>query len=211
MNCPCLPVAILILAALALGLGALFGVLSPAIADDEAPEPEPEREKLTDHPLKDAKPGEYLRFIQDDGNWKKYFIERIIDVRDGEVLWEICQTNREGTKDLNSIRKGWKKVPKLKPAPHQRIVEDEMVEMEVNGKKLWCRHLHIDERVNPDWPEPKRRKDVWYSNDIPCSGKVKDTLSKRMVTDWGMMSAEELKKRQDAYRKGEKPREGAPN
>lgn len=197
----CFPLLLLITAALLLPLALLLGMPLPVGAEEEAPP------TLEDHPLKDAKPGEFLRYVQTEGNWKKYFIERILDVKDGEVLLEVTKTNEEGTKDHQRVRIGWIKVPEFKPAPHQKILTDEMVEMEVAGKTIWCRHLYIEERVDPDWPEPKRRKDVWYSNDVGCTGKVKDTLQNRMLVDWGTMPESELKERQEAWKKSQQPRE----
>jgi hypothetical protein len=198
-----LPVVVLVLAVLAVGGTALLDA-GAVQADTEGARP-----KLEAHPLQDAKPGEYLRFMRAEEGWKKWYIERIIDVREGEVLWEIYQTNEDGTKDTGAVRKGWKKIPKLKAAPHQKVIKDVMEEMEVAGQKLWCRHFTINEREFPDFPEPRRRKDVWYSNDIPCSGKVKDTVENRIVTSWGMMSEEELKKRQKAYEDAEKSSGGS--
>ena len=188
-------------------LALLVAVMVPPLqAEDEAEAPPAERPKLTEHPLKDAKPGEYLRFMTDQGGWKKYYVERIIDVKEGKVLWEIFQTNNEGTKDLNMVRGDWLDVPEFKPSEHQRILSDEMVELDVNEQKLWCRHLYIEQLQNPPFPEPKLRRDVWYSNDIPCSGKVKERPGGRIVLDWGTLSADVLKQRQEYYRKREEAR-----
>ena len=167
----------------------------PAAAED-APG---ERPKLTENPLKDAKPGEFLRYMEADGGWKKYFVERIIDVRDGEVLWEIYQTTPDGSKDLSPVRTGWLKVPEFKPRAHQKIISDKMEELEVNGKTLWCRHLLIEQQQNPPFPDPKIRRDVWYSNDIPCSGKVKEDTRGRIALEWGMLPKEVVEARKRFY------------
>lgn len=188
MDTRCLPFALVVLIALTLGIVAL----APATADDARP-------KLVDHPMKDAKAGEYLRYAITNGQWKTWFIERVLAVKDGEVLWEIAKTNESGSEDKGRERIGWVKVPALKALPHQKVVEDEMVEVTIDGKALWCRRFLVDERTHPDWPEPRRSKEVWYSNDVPCSGKVKDTVSKREVTSWGQMPADEVKRRVDAY------------
>ena len=173
-------------------LASTFGV---AVAGDERP-------KLVDHPMKDAKAGEYLRFEVVDDKWTRYYIERVLEVKDGKVLWEIARTNEDGSKQLGRERMGYITVPPLKAADHQRVIEDDMRELEIGGKKLWCRRFLIEELVDPDapWGE-KRSKEVWYSNDIPCSGKVKDSVNKRVVTKWGMMPEDEVKKRLEAYKK----------
>ena len=205
MRSSCLPALVLALLASILGLAALLGDPTSALGE------EPSRTKLEAHPMADAKPGEYLRYMQETDGWKKWFVERILDVREGEILIEIVQTTEDGGEDKQMVRRRWRKVPKLKPSPQQEIVKDEMVEMEVDGNKLWCRHYVLNEREHPDWPEPKRRKEVWYSNDIPCSGKVKDSLSGRIVTSWGMMSPEETQKRKRAFEEAEKDPHTAPN
>lgn len=196
---------------LGLGFSTLLAMLVAGGSSALGEEPKPARDKLEAHPLSDAKPGEYLRYKEESDGWKKWFIERILAVREGEVLFEAMVTSEDGTEDKSVIRRGWRKVPKLKPNRRQEIVKDEMVEMEVDGKKLWCRHYVLNEREHPDWPEPKRRKEVWYSNDIPCSGKVKDSLSGRIVTSWGMMSTEELRKRKKAFEDSQKDRQAGPN
>lgn len=198
MKSSCLPVLVLALLAFGFGLAALLGSGAPAFGE------EPNRDKLESHPMADAKPGEYLRYMQETEGWKKYFVERILAVKEGEVLFELTQTSDDGGEDKQVVRRGWRKVPKLKAAKWQTVVKDEMVELEVDGKKLWCRHFVLDEREHRDWEEPKRRKEVWYSNDVPCSGKVKDSLAGRIVTSWGMMSAEETQKRKKAYEEAQK-------
>lgn len=148
-----LPFALLILALLALGTAV-------AAADDN-------------------EPGEYLRYVTVDGQRKSYFIERVLDVREGEVLWEVAKTNEDASKDQGRVRLGWVKIPELKPLENQRVMEDEMVWLDAAGKKLWCRHVLVEEPIDPDIPERKRTKDVWYSNDVPCSGRVKSSLTNR--------------------------------
>ncbi len=184
----------------ALALVALVCLPLALVAGSAEAEDAPgERPKLTENPLADAKPGEYLRYMEEDGGWKKYFVERILDVRDGEVLWEIFQTNEDGTKDLSPLRTGWLKVPEFKPRAHQTLISDKMEELEVNGQKLWCRHLLIEQQQNPPFPDPKIRRDVWFSNDVPCSGKVKEDTRGRIAVAWGMLSKEALEARKRAY------------
>ena len=205
MKSSCLPTLVLALLAFILGLATLLGVGAPAFGE------EPNRDKLEAHPMADAKPGEYLRYVVAQEGWKKWYVERILALRDGEILYEVMQTTEDGSQDKQAVRRGWRKVPKLKPNSGQEVVEDKMVEMEVGGKTLWCRHFVLNEREHPDWPEPKRRKEVWYSNDVPCSGKVKDSLSGRIITSWGQMSPEETQKRKKAYEDSQKGRQPAPH
>ena len=199
------PLPFLVLLAAAFGLAAVTGVGAPAFGE------EPERPKLEAHPMADCKPGEYLRFMTESDGWKRYFVERILDVKDGKVLWEVVQTSEDGTEDKSIVERRWKKIPKLKPNRRQTVVKDGMVWLEVGDKKLWCRHFTINEREHPDWEEPKRRKEVWYTNDILCSGKAKDSLAGRIVTSWGMMSPEETQKRRKAYEDSKKGRQPNPN
>ena len=200
-----LPTLVLALLACGLGFATVLGAGTSAFGE------EPSRAKLETHPMADAKPGEYLRFMVAQEGWTKWYVERILAVRDGEVLYEIVQTSEDGSEDKSVVRRGWRKVPKLKPNSRQEIVSDEMVEMEVDGKQIWCRHFVLNEREHPDWPEPKRRKEVWYSNDVPCSGKVKDSLTGQVVTSWGMMSAEETQKRKKAYEDSKSGDQPAPH
>ena len=204
MRSSCLPTLVLALLSLSLGLAALLGVAVPALGEEP-------RDKLEAHPMADAKPGEYLRYMTESDGWKNYFVERILDVKDGKVLFEVTKTSDDGTQDKSIVYRQWKKIPKLKPNRSQTVVADKMVELEIDGKKLWCRHFTVDEREHPDWEEPKRRKEVWYTNDVPCSGKVKDSLAGRTAISWGMMSAEETQQRKKAYEDAQKGRQERPN
>ena len=205
MKSSCLPALVLALLAFSLGLATLLGASAPAFGEGQ------NRDKLEAHPMADAKAGEYLRFMVAKDGYKKWYVERILGVREGEVLHEVRQTSEDGSQDKQVIRRGWRKIRPLKAAKWQEVVKDEMVELEVDGKTLWCRHFVLNEREHRDWPEPKRRKEVWYSNDIPVSGKVKDSLSGRIVTSWGQMSAEETQRRKKAFEDSQKHPEVAPN
>jgi hypothetical protein len=187
-------------------LAACLLLAPPAVADDE--EPGEEIPPLEVAPLRDAKPGEFLRYVEGgSGGWRKWFVERVLDTREGEdgfeVLLEIAQTNEDGTRDITVIRGGWSKVPEFKPAEHQRFIKDEMVVLEVNGQKLNCRHLYIEEYETPPFPDPKVRRHVWYTNDIPCTGKVRESRNNRETLDWGQMSEEETARRRRPYEQRE--------
>lgn len=186
-----LPLPLLLLAALPL--------LDAARAADELP-------KLVQHPLADAKPGEFVVYQEKGDRWTSYFIERVLDVKDGKVLWELSKTDENG-KDLGPLRAKWREVKELKPNRWQTVTKDEMVTVEVNGQKLVCRFFEVEEPKDRQWPEGEKiRKEIWYSNDVPVSGKVKQEPGGRMVLKWGQMPEEETKKRLAAYEEREKRR-----
>ena len=186
-----LPLAVLALLTLAL--------LPQATAEEEHP-------TLTRHPLADAKPGEFLVYQEKTDRWTSYFCERVLDVKDGKVLWELSKTDEEG-KDHGPLQTKWRTVTELKPNRWQTVTKDKMVELEVDGKTLVCRYFEVEEPKDRAWPDGEKiRKEVWYSNDVPVSGKVKAEPGNRMVLKWGQMSEEETKKRLAAYEEREKRR-----
>jgi hypothetical protein len=158
---------------------------------------------LEHHPLADAKPGEFLRWVETGtGGWKKWYVERVLAVREGEVFLEVQQTNEEGTKDLETRHAAWTPFPReFKPSEEalQRFLKDEMVPLEVAGQTLPCRYLYIEEATNPPWPDPKQRRHVWYSNAVPATGKVKESRNNREAIAWGQMTDAELAAKLEAY------------
>ena len=166
--------------------------LVPAAAESELP-------KLVKHPLADAKAGEFLVYVEKSDRWTNYFVERVLQVKDGKVLWELSKTDENG-KDHGPVRAKWRKVDDLKPNRWQTVTKDKMVELEVDGKKLVCRYFKVEEPKDRRWPDGEKiSKDIWYSNDVPVSGKVKQDPGGHMVIKWGQMSPEETKKRLEAY------------
>jgi hypothetical protein len=216
-----LPFTLGLLGSLALGSGL-------ALAEGEEAPAEPP--KLEKHPLADSKPGEYLRYVEGGPKWKKWFEHRVIDVRekDGktEVLVEVMQIDETGKKELGVIAGtgDWVVVPEFKATEKQTYKKDEMVWREVNGKKVAARHLIIEERLT-DFPNPVQLREVWYSNDLPAHGKIKQvstgpdgTSATAEALEWGALSPEVLATRQKVYAKpagettppppGEKPADG---
>ena len=75
MKSSCLPTLVLALLAFSLGLATLLGVGAPAFGE------EPNRDKLVEHPMADAKAGEYLQYMVETEGYKKWYIERILGVQ----------------------------------------------------------------------------------------------------------------------------------
>lgn len=149
---------------------------------------------LGTHPMADAKPGEYVRFSVEKDGWKRYYVERVLKVEGGKVAWEIWKTNEDGTKLESMQYEGFDKVPKpWKALKHQDVVKDEIVELEIDGKKIKARYFEVNQPENPPFPEPKIRREVWYSNDIGARGKVQELPLGRETITWGMMSEADLK------------------
>jgi hypothetical protein len=169
-------------------------------AEDAKPIP-----MLEKHPLADAKPGEFMRWKQTAGEETEWFIIRVLAVKEKEnkVFLEVYKTSEDGKEDQNREMSKWIEVPEFKPKENQTFKTDEMVVREIAGKKVTCRHLKIEEPVNPPWSQPVRTREVWYSNDVLATGKVEEWVeqppSVTTAVDWGMLSPEELQKRIDHY------------
>ncbi len=195
----------LAIAALAAGgLGALPSSLSAA---DEAPIP-----RLEKHPYADARPGEWRRVRRTVRGETRFYVERVLAAaaQEGKVFYDVLETTEDGSQRRAVAERGhWADVPKFQPVAGQQYRTDEMVVIEAAGKKLAARHLKIVEPVDPRVPNRMRTRDVWYSNDVLGSGKVKEDTdepqSALMVLAWGTMApadlvrARELAKRIDGH------------
>jgi hypothetical protein len=186
-------------------LAAAFG-LAPVLADADTAPPIPKLEK---HPYFDAKPGEYIRLKRFMGGEEQRLVVRVLDTKlaENKVFVEVWQTTDDDKEDKQVISSGsWVDIPEFKPKEHQKFLKDEMITLEVNGKKLACRHIKIEERVNPKLPHPLKVREIWYSNDALGSGKIKETdygsagsqPQMSQAYEWGMMSPEHLERRRNA-------------
>lgn len=176
-----------------------------------------EQKSLGKHPIADAKPGEWVLYQFEREGYKTYTLERVLEVKGGKVYWELWSCDAEG-KELKQLQyDGFDKVPDpWKPLTYQEVVKDEMVDLEIAGKTIKCRYFVVDQPENPPFPEPKVRREIWYSNEVPVRGKVKEIPQNREVVSWGAMSdadlqkAREMRKKRDEMRKrkDEKKEEG---
>ena len=115
-----------------LPLLALALVALPFVGGAAAEEELPKLEKI---PLADAKPGEFLRYIEKSDRWTRYFCERVLDVKDGKALVEISPTDESGKDTGVPMQSKWKTMDKeLKPARWQKVLTDQMVTLEVAEK-----------------------------------------------------------------------------
>jgi hypothetical protein len=180
-------------------LAALFASAT-VVAGDTPP-------TLTTHPMNDAAPGEYVRFrIDGKGGWTRYSVQTVLEVKDGKAWIEEWRTDAEGKAGSGLLWSGWANVPKeIEPLSYQKIVEDEMVPLELGGKKVWCRHLVVNQPAHPPIPEPRVRREVWFSNDVPGWGRVKivEADDTKTAVSWGTMSKEDLDKAKEARDKRE--------
>lgn len=195
----------LVLAAGTAVLGLALLLAPPTVAED-APA------KLVRHPMKDAQPGEYVRFLTvTKEGWKRYSVQTVLEVKDGEAWIEEWQTDESG-KQANGLGwNGWAKIPdEIQPTSYQKVVEDEMVQLEVGDQKVWCRHFVVDQPENPPLPEPRVRREAWFTNDVPGWGRVKESQGGTTSTAvaWGKMSDEDLKKAIEARDKREAGHQG---
>ncbi len=203
---PALPrFATLALAAVAL---AAFGLASSARAEEEAPP----ATKLEKHPYSDAKPGEFLRVKLVSRGDTKFLSIRVLGVKleESKVFYDVWQTSEDGKEMQARYQPGdWVDIPKFEPKEGQEFKKDEMVWLEIAGKKLACRHIKILQQMNPGFPEPKTMREVWFTNDVPGSGKVQEISdnpsSVSTAVGWGTMSAEDLAKARAEYKLDEKP------
>jgi hypothetical protein len=165
--------------------------------------------KLEKHPLFDAKPGEFLRWKETaGGDETTWFVVRVLatNMKENKVFAEAFRTSEDGKEDKETFgRADWMEIPKFEPKDGQTYKKDEMVWKEVNGKKVACRYLVIEEQINPGMPAPVRKRKVWYSNELLASGKVEEwsdnPVSVKTAVEWGTLSADELTKRRAVYEK----------
>jgi len=166
---------------------ALLAFLLPgpsARAGDAAP-------KLETHPMKDAQPGEYVQFVTEHKGFKRFTVETVLEIKDGKAWIERWQTDEEGDKMMSLLWEGWAKVrEKIAPHDYQKIIQDEMVELEIDGQTLSCRHIVVDQPEDPPMEEPRVRREVWFSNDVPGWGRVKVIQGEvtKTAVRWGTMT-----------------------
>jgi hypothetical protein len=181
---------------------AVAAAVLPLARADEAPIP-----RLEKHPYADAKPGEWRRvkFVRDGR--EMFNMERVLAVSPdaSRVFVDVVQTSTDGAETKGVVQRGqWMNVPKFAPTAAQKFEKDEMVWLDVAGKKVAARHLTIVEQVNPPYPQPMRRREVWFSNDILGNGKAQETMDNPATTlttlAWGTLSAEDLAKARKEYR-----------
>jgi hypothetical protein len=189
------------------------GAPAPAPAPDAAPAPgaapgtEAAPARLEKHPYADAKPGEWRRVKVVAGGEEKFNMERVLAVHPGgaKVFIDVVQTSADGSETKGVVQKGrWIDVPKFAPVAGQTFEKDEMVWHDAGGKRVAARHFRISEQVNPPYPAPMRRREVWYSNDVLGNGKVEERVENPATVlttlAWGTMSADDLAKARAEYR-----------
>jgi len=176
-------------------------LVAPAIGDEGS--------TLSTHPMKDAKPGEYMRFVTEHKGYKRYSVQTVLEVKDGKAWIEEWLTNEEGDKQMHIQWAGWARVPStIKPLEYQKVVKDEMVKLEIDGKTLSCRHLVIDQPEDPPMDEPREHREVWFTNDAPGWGRVKliQGETTKTAVEWGTMSDSDRDKAIQARNTREKQR-----
>jgi hypothetical protein len=180
----------------------LAAAVLPRARADEAPIP-----RLEKHPYADAKPGEWRRVKVVSGSSEKFNMERVLAVSPdaARVFIDVVQTSPDGAETKGVVQRGqWVEVPKFAPTAAHRFEKDEMVWLDVAGKKVAARHIEIVEQANPPYPQPMRRREVWYSNDLLGNGKAQEKVDNPPTTlttlAWGTMSAEDLAKARKEYR-----------
>jgi hypothetical protein len=185
----------LVVSVAALGLVASLGA-------DETPVA-----KLEKHPLADAKAGEWRRSKRTVREETRYYVERVLAVKpaEGHVFFDVLEITEDGKQRRGVEQPGrWFSVPKFQAMPGQQYRADEMVMVDVGGKRVAARHLTIVEPAQPAAPGRTRTREVWYSNDVLGNGKVKEQVDDPPTTlttlDWGTMTPEELTRARAEYR-----------
>lgn len=187
-------------------LASLFAVtcllaLAGGLCAEDAPP------KLVDHPMNDAKAGEYVRFeVVGKQGWTRHTVRAVLEVKDGEAWIEEWQTDEKGEKVTGIGWTGWARIPKkIEPSTYQDVQTDEMVQLELGDEKVWCRHFVVEQPENPPIPEPRIRREVWFTNDVPGWGRVKVIQGETTATAvaWGTLSPEKLKEAIEARDKRE--------
>jgi hypothetical protein len=160
-----------------------------AVAADppkDAPKPPTTPLPAFENPLFDAQPGETLLYrVRDlEGRWTRYYEERVLARVKDQVLLETILTDETGTKDWgrdpDGRNTGWRPVTQeMKLGTTQKWVKerqkDEVLLIgEPPRAAVRCTRRVIDEPEDFARPEGKRRpREIWYSHDVPCSGRVK--------------------------------------
>jgi hypothetical protein len=202
---------------------ALCALAPFALAKDEAPPPPPPPTTplpTFENPLHDAKVGETLRYRVIDAenlekpSWTRYFEERVLAKKAEQVLLETVETNEAGDKifSIDPQRSGWRPAPAtFKLGDHQKWKkEKERQEVVVVGqaqkRSVRCTHRVLDEPESFANPEGRRReRRIWYSHDVPCSGRVKEwpaqNEGERLAISWDKtLSATECAERAKKYK-----------
>lgn len=169
-------------------------------------------DKLVAHPMKDAKAGEYMRFeLTGERGFTRHTVQTVLEVKDGKAWIEEWFTDEKGERLTSLLWSGWARIPDtIKPNSYQEVIEDEMVQLELGGQKVQCRRFLVSQPENPPMPEPKVSREVWFSNDLPGWGRVKEIQAETTKTAlaWGTMSADDLAKAIEARDKRESGQKG---
>ena len=175
-----------------------------------------------DNPLWDAKVGETLlyRVRPLDGSWTRWFEERVLARDATDVLIETVETNAEGTKtfaaDRDPRNSGWRPLSKeMKLGPQQswrtERQKDEIVYVgDPVAKAVRATHRVIEEDDPEKAPGVKRQREIWYSHDAPCTGRVKmfpaQRGGERLAFSWDkVLPADECANRAALYPKEPPP------
>jgi hypothetical protein len=196
-------------------------VAAAAGAKEEDPLPPPPTTPLPtfENPLHDAKPGETLRYrvMELESQDLRYYEERVLARKDDRVLLETVETDETGTKvfSIDPQRSGWRAAPASFKLPDDQSWKKEKQKEVLVGvgpvgkpptKSVRCTLRYLDEPEIPSDPKGRRReRRIWYSHDVPCSGKAKEwpaqNEGERLVISWDrVLSPEECAERAKKYR-----------
>lgn len=170
----------------------LASALVPARAEDPPAKdskdlPKPPTTPLPDYenPLFDAQVGETLlyRVRELQGAWTRYFEERVLARTEKEILIETVETDASGSKvfmvDSDPRNTGWRPLSKdMKAGGEQKWKterqKDEIVYVGDPPAKAVRATRRVIEEPDPDGaPGSRRQREIWYSHDVPASGRVK--------------------------------------
>jgi hypothetical protein len=205
---------------LAFATAALLAAAAAA-AKEEDPLPPPPSTPLPtfENPLHDAKVGETLRYrVKDlESGSMRYFEERVLARKDERVLLETVETDETGEKvfSIDPQRSGWRGAPATFKLPEdQRWVVEKQKDVLVGvgpvgqppTKSVRCTLRWLEEpEIASDPKGPKRQRRIWYSHDVPCSGKAKEWPAQndgeRLAISWDrVLPPEECEARAKKYR-----------
>ena len=176
-------------------LAALLGVPALVARAGDAPPAELPKPPTTplpkfENPLHDCEVGETMSYrvkqLDKEDGWVRYFEERVLARTKDEALIETIETNAAGTSvfavDTDARNTGWRPADESlaikADSPQKWLTDKQKDEVLYLGtpptRAIRAVHRFLQEPESFSRPDgPKQVRQVWFSHDIPCTGKAK--------------------------------------